>query len=110
MRKIIILISFQEKSRKEQGVKELEAFTQRKPHITDHQALKRLDLFLAGRKDRDEYANSMWAAAGAASQDEEFLSTWFQLKFDQERWEAAQKVSRLMILMQLYRRLTSLFL
>ena len=96
MRKIIVLISFPEESRRAQGVKELEALTQRKPHITDHQALKRLDLYLAGRKDRDEYANNMWAAAGAASQNEEFLSTWFQLKFDQERWEAAQKVSRLL--------------
>ena len=81
-------------------MKELEALTQRKPHITDHQALKRLDLFLAERKDRDEYANNLWAAAGAGSQDEEFLSTWFQLKFDQERWEAAQKVSCLVFLIQ----------
>ena len=92
MRKIIVLLSFQEKSRREQAVKELEALAQRKSPVIDHYALKRLDVFLSERGLYDEYANSLWAAAGVAALDEDFLSTWFQLKFDQERWEAAQKV------------------
>lgn len=97
MRKIIILLSHSDETRLQQGIKELEAFGQRKVHATDPKALKRLDLFLAGRKDRDAFANNMWIAAGITSQDEEFLSTWFQLKLDQERWEAAQKVTNLLI-------------
>ena len=73
-------------------MKELVALQQKKPPLTDYLALKRLDVFLANRKDRDDSSNKMWTVGATATQDEEFFVTWFHLKFDQQRWEAAQKV------------------
>ena len=92
IRKIIILFSFSDEGHKQQGGREIHTLVSRLTQITDHQALKSLDMFFYGNKERDEFSNHLWTVAGGSSKDEAFLSTWFQLKFDQERWEAAQKV------------------
>lgn len=92
VKKIITLFSFQDEGHKQLAAKEISKLVLRNSQITDHQALKTLDTYLSGNKERDEFCNNLWVVAGGSSKDETFLWTWFQVKFDQERWEAAQKV------------------
>ena len=78
------------------GSKELNDLAERKPPITDLQALKTLDIFLSKYPQHNPLILQIWErAASTQGQDEEFLSILFQIHFEEERYAAAQKVRML---------------
>ena len=96
--KIKILLSWAEPARLQQGIQELDNLIERKPSVTDLEALYEMDDLVTTF---DEFLgvygpklNQIWQRAAASrSQDENFHIKWYQLKFNTGDFGGAQLVT-----------------
>lgn len=91
--KIKILVLWPDKSRQEQGAKELESLVARKPPVTDIEALHALDPIFEAIMETDSKGRQTWQrAAVSRPQDEKLHLVWYWTKFDEGDFKGAQQV------------------
>ena len=90
---ITVLLSWPDPIRQAQGVKKLDTLLDRKPPLTDIDALLELDKGLKDVKEHEGKQLLMWQrAANSRPNDELFYKVWYRSKFDAGNLKAAQQV------------------
>ena len=90
---ITVLLSWPDPIRQAQGVKKLDALLDRKPPLTDIDALLELEKGLKDVKEHEAKLLQTWQrAANSRPNDELFYKVWYRSKFDAGNLKAAQQV------------------
>ncbi len=95
--KIKILIFWEDPTRFQQGLKDLESLFERKPPVADIEALCALDMVLEAFADPGHLSTKQkqtWQrAAVSRPQDAKLHSKWYRTKFDEGDFKGAQQVN-----------------
>jgi len=92
--KIHICLRWPDHTRRQQGLRDLEALLARETPVTDIKALGKLEGLVRQQGEEEPKLHGIWErAAGSSPRDIKLLETWFRTKFSAYQYQDAQKAN-----------------